>query len=79
MPDPPNSLKNAPTQLLCDLVIVWMHMLFVLRSTTAAPAALLKNQLEGLRCHAGVYLTSGARHVLNLPASIRSHPRHTGL
>lgn len=79
MPGSPNSLTGAPPQLLCDLAILWMHMLLVLRSTCAAPASLLKNQLEGLRAHGGTYLVSGARHVLNLPASTRSHPRRTSL
>ena len=70
MPGSPNSLTGAPPQLLCDLAILWMHMLLVLRSTCAAPASLLKNQLEGLRAHGGTYLVSAYQNHLRIIANL---------
>jgi hypothetical protein len=54
-------MNNAPPQMLCDLVILWCHMLWVGRLGTAAPAGNLKTQLEAMLAHGGKYTTAGAR------------------
>ena len=55
-----HSLDGAPPQLLCDLAILWFHVLFVNRYKVAAPAAFLKGKLEQIRDHGGVYEHTGA-------------------
>lgn len=70
MPGGRHSLDGCPPQLLCDLAILWVHVLFVNRYKVAAPAALLKGKLEQIRDHGGKYEHTAYQNAVRVMAKI---------